>query len=106
MMLLIISILFIVLFVFCFYKKINLSEQFQTTPVTNYMQLEGTDITHIFININQSNLYVFLYEYEGNANLINSIKINKKIEYDWKISTLKLRNAKNINSKLSFNFSI
>ena len=102
-MLLIISILFIVLFVFCFYKNINLSEQFQTTPVTNYMQLEGVKIINGDI-IDDAELYVFLYE--DNASLITSIKTDNKIKYDWNISTLELRDAKVINSELSFKFKI
>ena len=111
MMLLIISILFIVLFVFCFYKKINLSEQFGTTtvltPIKNYMGIEGNDITDIYKDTitDDAKLYLFLYDFS--AKETKSVQVSSSINYNSDItSTLELRYAKVINSELSFKFNI
>jgi len=67
------------------------------------MQLKGEQIIKNDIK-DDAKLYVFLYE--DNATLIKKINKVKQIDYDWKISTLELRDAKIINSELSFKFKI
>ena len=105
-MILLISILFTILFIFCFYNLRK--DTFQGTPtnkVINYHEIEGIQINKFNSNINEAKLYIFPYSQKYIETKTNNIIIDINNE-ETSISTLELRNIKLFNSRLLFKFTM